>query len=137
MCTQKRLEILIFSSQRDDFVHFDVQRLGRHFFNKLKIKANSDALHIQMLTEESVVVAFAATDAVALAVESYARDDNQVKITMIRFVLRLKDVEVAHGKVGVLGIFHGDDVVADHGGEYYGFFQVPFLEEGLGLHLIG
>ena len=90
-----------------------------------------------MLTEESVVVTFAATNAVAFAVEGHTRDDNQVKITMIGLVLRLKDVEVAHGKVGVLGEFHRDDVVADHSGQDDGLFQVPFFEKGLGLHFVG
>ena len=59
----------------------------------------------------------AATNAIALAVEGHAWNDNQVKITMVGLVLWFKDVEVAHSKIGILGIFHGDDVVADHGGQ--------------------
>ena len=51
--------------------------------------------------------------------------------------MRLKDVEVAHGKSGVGGKLHWDDVVANHGGQDDLFLQVPLFEEGLGLHFVG
>ena len=123
--------------ERNDFVHEDVERLGGDLIDKLEVEADADALDVEMLAEETVVVASAATDAVAIFVEGHARDDDQVEIAMIRFVLRLKDVEVAHGDTGVMGVFHWDDVVADHSGQDDLFFQVPFVKEGLGLHLVG
>jgi len=123
--------------ERNHLVHKDVKRLGGHFVNKLEVEADADALHFKVLAEETVVVASTPPDAVALAVESHAWDDNQVKITVIGLILRLEDVEVAHGKVGVLGKFHRDDVVADHGREDDGLLQVPLFEEGLGLYFIG
>ena len=38
-----------FFSKRDDFVHADVEGLGRYFLNKLEVEANADALHGQMM----------------------------------------------------------------------------------------
>lgn len=128
---------LFFSSKGDDFVHFDVERLGRHLVNELEIEADADASHVQMLAEETVVIATSAPKAVALAVESHARNHNEVEITLVRLVLGLKNVEVANGKIGVAGIFHRDDVVAHHGGKDDLLVEMPFFEEPLGLHLIG
>lgn len=90
-----------------------------------------------MLTKEAVVIAFAATDAVALAVEGHTRYDNEVEITGVRLVLWFKDIEVAYDEIGVLGVFHRDDVIADHSGQDDGFLQMPFFKESLRLHLVG
>ena len=90
-----------------------------------------------MLAEETVVIAASAPDAVAVSIKGHAGDDDEVEVARVRLVLRLQDVEVAHGKTGALAVFHGDDVVADDGGQDDLLFQVPFFEEGLGLHLVG
>ena len=126
-----------FALHRDDFVHPDVERLGGHFVNHLEVEADADAFHVEVLAEETVVVAASATETVALGVEGHARDDDEVEAALVRLVLWLKDVEVADSESGVLAKFHGDDVVANHGGQDDLFLQVPLVEECLGLHLVG
>ena len=90
-----------------------------------------------MLAEETVVIAFAPADAVALAVKRDPRHYNEVEIAGLRFVLRFQNVEIAHGKCGVLTVFNRNDVIADHGRQDDGFLQMPFLQKRLGLNFVG
>ena len=121
----------------DDLVHPDVEGLCGDGVNTLKVKADTDAFHLHVLAEKTVVVTLTASQPVSLSVKGYARDDDEVEITSVRLVLRFQNVEVAHGKSGVLAVFHGDDVVADHGGQDDGLLEMPFLKECLCLHLVG
>ena len=121
----------------DDLVHPDVEGLCGDGVNTLKVKADTDAFHLHVLAEETVIVALAASQPVALSVKSHTWDDDEVEITSVRLILRFQNVEVAHGKSGVLAVFHGDDVVADHGGQDDGLLEMPFLKECLGLYLVG
>lgn len=123
--------------ERNHFVHADVEGLGGHFVDELEVEADADAFNAKVMGEETVVVAPSASDAVTLVVESHAWYDDEVEIACIGIVLWLHDIEVAHGEMGVFGVFDGDDVVAHYGGQDDGFFQVPFFEEGLRLHFIG
>ena len=124
-------------SERNDFVHFYIIRLRWHFIDKLEIEADSYSLDIQVFTEESVVIAASAADAVAVAVEGDAWDDDEVVVAGIRLVLRFEDIEIADGKTNVFGKFNRDYIIANHSWEDDFLFMAPFLEESLGLDFIG
>lgn len=124
-------------TNREDFVHVDVERFGGNLVDELEIEADADAFHIGVFAEETVVVTPSSTNAVAFAVEGYTGDDDEVEIASIRLVLGFKDVEVANGESGVFAKCHGNNVVAYHGGQDNGLLEVPFLQEGLGLHFVG
>ena len=123
-------------SERNDFVHFYIIRLRWHFIDKLEIEADSYSLDIQVFTEESVVIATSAADAVAVAVKSDAWDDDEVVVAGVRLVLRFEDIEIADGEACIFGKFNRDYVIADHGREDDFLFMAPFLEEGLSLNFI-
>jgi len=102
----------------------------------LEVEAYSDALDIQVFAKKPVVIATAAADAVAVAVEGDARDNDKVVVAGVRLVLRLKYIEVADGKASVFCKFHRDDVIADNSRKDDFLFMTPFLEESLSLHFI-
>ena len=102
----------------------------------MEIKTDANAFHIKVLAEETVVIALAPTDAIPLTIKGNTWDDDQVKTSSVRVVLGFQNVEISHCESGVLAIFHRDDVIADHGGQDDGLPQMPFLQKGLGLHLV-
>ena len=54
-----------------------------------------------MFAKKSVIISAATSDAVAVAVESDAWDDDEVVVAGIRLILRLEDIEIADGKASV------------------------------------
>ena len=71
--------------------------------------------------EKTVVVAFATTETIEIAVESHARDYDKVDVALVWFSHRLEDVEVANYPLSVGSDFDRDDIVAFDSRENYAF----------------
>ena len=126
-----------YTLSRNNFIHGNVVFFNRHIINKLEVETKANFFCCTMLAEKAVVVALAPSQAVALSVESHSRDDDEVVTTDIGLVLRFKNVEVAHGEIGLGGQFYRDDVVTHHCRQDDTVLLSPFLDESLCLHFVG
>lgn len=92
------------------------------------------------LGQEAVVIAFAAAEAVVMAVEGDAGNEGEVDAAVVGKELAdgLADAVGAGAEVvrtGVVAEFEG--VVGEYGGEYEVFFTAPVFDEGVGAHFVG
>lgn len=92
------------------------------------------------LGQEAVVIAFAAAEAVVMAVEGDAGNEGEVDAAVVGKELAdgFADAVGAGTEVvrtGVVAEFEG--VVGEYGGEYEVFFTAPAFDEGVGAHFVG
>ena len=128
---------VIHNRTKNHFIHFAVPRFGRHSGDILFREAHPDLVGLQ-LRQQSVIIPFAAAQTVAGSVESYPRHDRQVDERIVEegFAGRLQDVECSLPHA--LHAFVGPDLqrVAYDNGQQNMLFSVPFLHEGMGIHLV-
>lgn len=94
------------TSSTDDFIHDDVRRGGRDGVDELKGEADTYFICARKEGKEAVVVAAAASETVAVAVERHARDDGEVNPGVVgeERAAGFHDAESAAGQVIGAGV---------------------------------
>lgn len=122
---------------RPYLIHFSVERFARNGFACLKPVAYTYIISVQV-RKQLVIIPLSASQAVALPVERYARDDAQFDFVISGelFSRRFFDAESPHLQTVLSGVVAEFQQVSRHDGQEYLLGGMPLLHKGMRLHFI-